>query len=98
MSGHQTHTSPKRPPGFYEDVLKKWRTVGLLTGLTESETILLGAQFTGLAVAASDGTPVEHEAQLQIASRAMNTAYVGRVAVKAGFGWPVGSGPQEGVR
>jgi hypothetical protein len=80
--------SPKRPKGYYESVLTEWRVSGILRGLTELETILLGAQFTGLAVAAAEVTPPEHEAQLGVATRAMHTAYSGRMAVKHGFGRP----------
>jgi len=81
--------SPKRPKGYYEAMLREWRVAGILHGLTDLETILLGAQFTGLAVAAANGTPAEHEAQLGVATRAMHTAYSGRMAVKHGFGRPM---------
>lgn len=83
--------SPRRPKGYYESVLREWRTLGIIQGLTDMETILLGAQFTGLAVAAAIATPPEHEAQLGVATRAMHTAYSGRMAVKHGFGRPVTS-------
>lgn len=88
MSG-QTRQSPKREAGYYESVLREWRVTGIVKGLTDLEAILLGAQFTGLAVAATEATPAEHEAQLGVATRAMNTAYTGRMAVRHGFGIPM---------
>lgn len=78
--------SPKRPPGFYEAALREWRVDGLQRGLTDEETILLSAQFCGLAVAKSDLSPDGQTAMLDLASRAMQTAYAGRMAVKAGLG------------
>lgn len=81
--------SPKRERGFYEGVIRAWRCEAILQGLTDSETLLLAAQFAGLAVAACPGTPAEHEAQIDIACRALRTAYVGRQAVKEGFGFPM---------
>jgi cyanate permease len=86
---HQPRQSPKREKGYYEAVLREWRVAGVMRGLTDAETILLGAQFTGLAVAMADVTPPEHEAQLGVATRAMHTAYSGRMAVKHGFGIPM---------
>lgn len=78
-----------RPPGYYEEILKGWRVAGILHGLTDTETILLSAQFCGLAVAAAEGSSREHEAQIGVATRAMHTAYAGRMAIKQGWGHPV---------
>lgn len=81
--------SPRRPVGFYESVLREWRVHGILKGLTDSEAVLLGAQFTGLAIANTAGDSTLHDAQIEVAIRAMRTAYVGRIAVREGFGRPV---------
>ena len=82
MSDH----SPKRPRGFYEAALRQWRVAGILHGLTDMETVLLSAQFCGLAVAAVEGSAETSEACLETAARAMRTAHAGRVMVKQGYG------------
>ena len=82
MSDH----SPKRPRGFYEAALRQWRVAGILHGLTDMETVLLSAQFCGLAVAAADKPPDESEAHIEVAIRALRTAYAGRMATRHGYG------------
>lgn len=81
--------NPKRPKGFYESVLRDWRVAGIVKGLTDEETVLLGAQFTGLAIAAMEVSADAHAAHLDLATRAMHSAYIGRMAVRQGFGRPV---------
>lgn len=81
--------APQRPDGFYESVLLHWRSFGVQAGLTEIETVMCAAQFTGLAIAAAPGNAKVHDAHLDTATRAMHTAYLGRVAVRNGFGRPV---------
>lgn len=91
MSDH----SPIRPPRYYEEILKRWRVAGILHGLTDSETILLAAQFAGLAVAAAEVPIEEQEAQIEVAIRALRTAYAGRMMVKQGYGRAVVKEPSH---
>jgi hypothetical protein len=77
---------PRRPPGFYEEILLAWRLLGINHGLTDTEMVTLGSQFTGLAVAATELTPAGQERLLGHASNIMHTAYTGRIAVRNGFG------------
>jgi hypothetical protein len=81
------HTHP-RPDGFAENVLRQWRLVGQKLGLTEHETVVLAAQFTGLAAVECVHTVDGLEGVLDLASRAMNTAAVGKLAVRMGHGHP----------
>lgn len=85
--------SPKRPAGFYESAIQEWRSEGILRGLTDQETVLLSAQFCGLAVAKSALSADGHVAMLDLAVRAMHTAYAGRMAVRAGVAISKDSAP-----
>lgn len=79
---------PKRPTGFYERVLLEWRMIGEKYHLTDTEMITLGGQHLGLAVAAANFTPDGQQALLDHAVNVVRTSYVGRIAIKNGFGHP----------
>ena len=71
------------------DVMMAWRVVASQHHLSKEQLVSAAAQFAGLSVADlaldSDGTVKT----LDVASRAMTTACVGRIAVRQGFGRPV---------
>lgn len=79
---------PKRPAGFYEKVLLQWRMIGQTHGLSDTETVQLGAHLTGLAVAAAGLSPEGSERLLTHANDVAHTSYFGRIAIVNGFGHP----------
>lgn len=81
--------TPRRPRGYYEDAIREWRCTAIIAGMTDSEVALCAAQFAGLAIA-NTNLGIEGQTQmLDVATRAMRTAHMGRVAIRQGFGRPV---------
>lgn len=78
--------SPVRPPDFYESLLRAWSDEAVLKGVTENEVALCAAQFAGITIAQTGRSGAEHEAMLEVAKRAMSTAYAGKLAVRYRFG------------
>lgn len=60
----------------YRSVMVKWNAVAMAAGLTQQETAVLAAQFTGLIIATASAQL--HTPQLEVATRAMNTACVSK--------------------
>jgi hypothetical protein len=79
----------KRPAGFAERVMMDLSLVAQRAGLTPHETMVLGAQFTGLAAVDCTHAMEGLEAVLELARHAMNTAAVGKVQVRLGNAHPV---------
>lgn len=63
-------------PAIYRSVMVKWNAVAMRAGLTQQQTAILAAQFTGLTIATAN--PQLHTPQLEVATRAMNTACVSK--------------------
>lgn len=77
---------PKRPRGYYENVMREMRCAMLLQGLTDTEVVTVAAQYTGLAVASLDLSVEGQQSVLERAARMMASACLGRTAVKQGLG------------
>ncbi len=73
---------PKRPADFFVAALMEWRCQGTLRGLTSEERIVLAAQMAGLDIAAMEVSVEAHQQFLNLAERAMRTAYFGEMKAK----------------
>jgi len=66
-----------RDSAKYQAALAEFSRTCIRHGLTQTEVVIVAAQFAGMAIATS---PVKqaHEAQLEVAARAMRDAYQNR--------------------
>ena len=62
----------------YKLVLTAFSRACIKAGLTQTETVVLGAQFTGMAIATCP-TAAAHQAQLEVAAKAMVDAYSNKI-------------------
>ena len=86
MSGNILR-SPERQMA-YKAALAAFSEACVRAGLTQVETVILAAEFTGMSVAACQITTA-HEAQLSVAAGAMRNGYKKRIiggAAPAVFG------------
>jgi hypothetical protein len=64
----------RSPSSKYERALTEFNRICLQLGLTQTEVVIVAAQFTGMAVATCPLRQA-HDAQLEVAARAMRNAY-----------------------
>ena len=62
----------------YKHVLAAFSRACIKAGLTQTQTVILGAQFTGMAIATCP-TAAAHPAQLEVAGKAMLDAYNNKI-------------------
>ena len=69
--------SDQRDPK-YQAALTEFSRTCLRLGLKQTEVVILAAQFTGMAIATGSVTRA-HEAQLEVAAKAMRDAYANKM-------------------
>lgn len=91
---------PRRPKGFFESVLMRWRETAMRAELTDKELVVLAAKFLGLSIAGMQGIPPDSQVDVMSAAVGIvHSAWDGRTRIKQGAAWPLQHAlPPGGVR